>query len=145
MYLLFPAYQRLKQKTRRRTPACSSTRTVPISERSCTDIEPEEVFAPSLTPVSKQLSTLRRQGHLPRGRRWSDRILEMKGLSSERFCAISTLVLMKSGRVQWRKAEETRQDFKIVLIRQDKKFFISELFEVIQDGISLILHYWTMY
>ena len=53
--------------------------------------------------------------------------------------------LMKSGRVQWRKAEETRQDFKIVLIRQDKKFFISELFEVIQDGISLILHYWTMY
>ena len=39
--------------------------------------------------------------------------------------------LMKSGRAQWRKAEETRKDFNIVLIHQDKKFFISELFKVI--------------
>ena len=30
---------------------------------------------------------------------------------------------MKSGRVQWQEAEETRKDFNIVLIRQDKKFF----------------------
>ena len=63
--------------------------------------------------------------------------------------------LMKSGRVQWQKAEETRKYFNIVLIhqgnecftlltRQDNKFFISELFKVIQDAISLILHYWTM-
>ena len=53
--------------------------------------------------------------------------------------------LMKSGRAQWRKAEETRKDFNIVLINQDKKFFVSELFKVIQDAISLILHYRTMY
>ena len=53
--------------------------------------------------------------------------------------------LMKSGRVQWQKAEEIRKDFNIVLIHQDKKFFISELFKVIQDVISLILHYRTMY
>ena len=37
--------------------------------------------------------------------------------------------LMKSGRVQWQEAEDTRKDFNIVLIRQDKKLFISELFQ----------------
>ena len=52
--------------------------------------------------------------------------------------------LMKSGRVQWQKAEETRKDFNIVLTRQDKKFFTFELFKVIQDAISLILHCRTM-
>ena len=53
--------------------------------------------------------------------------------------------LMKCGRVQWQKAEATRKDFNIVLTRQDKKFFTSELFKVIQDATSLILHYRTMY
>ena len=52
--------------------------------------------------------------------------------------------LMKSGRAQWQKAEETRKDFNIVLIHQDKKFLISELFKVIQDAMSLILLYRTM-
>ena len=47
---------------------------------------------------------------------------------------------MQCGRVEWQKAEETRKDFNIVLIHQDKKFIISELFKVIQDAISLILH-----
>ena len=32
----------------------------------------------------------------------------------------------------------------IVLTRQGKKFFISELFKVIQDAIPLILHFRTM-
>ena len=45
---------------------------------------------------------------------------------------------MKSGRAQWQKAEETRKDFNIVLIHQDKKFFISDFFKVIQDAIPLI-------
>ena len=45
---------------------------------------------------------------------------------------------------RWQEAEVTRKDFNIVLIRQDKKFFFSELFKVIQDAISLILHYRTM-
>ena len=52
---------------------------------------------------------------------------------------------MKSEREQWQKAEETRTYTSIVLIHQDKKFFISELFKVIQDAISLIFHYRTMY
>ena len=52
--------------------------------------------------------------------------------------------LMKCGRVNWQETEATRKDFITVLIRQDKKFFTSELFKVIQDAISLILHYRTM-
>ena len=36
------------------------------------------------------------------------------------LCTLNT-GLMKCGRVQWQEAEETRKDFIIVLIRQDKK------------------------
>ena len=59
---------------------------------------------------------------------------------------LRTLVfgLMKCGRVAWQEAEATRKYFNVVLIHQDKKFFISELFKVIQDAISLILHFRTM-
>ena len=40
-------------------------KTVPIGERHWTDIEPED-YSPIAHPVSKQLSTLLRHGHLPR-------------------------------------------------------------------------------
>ena len=63
--LAFASRSKAKAKPRRRTPACSSTRTVPISERSWTDIEPEG-YSPIAFPVSKQLSTLLRHGDLPR-------------------------------------------------------------------------------
>ena len=39
--LAFASQSKAKAKPRRRTSACSSTRTVPICERSWTDIEPE--------------------------------------------------------------------------------------------------------
>ena len=39
------------------------------------------------------------------------------------------------GRAKWQEAEATRKDFNIVLTRQDKKFFTSELFKVMQDAI----------
>ena len=48
--------------------------------------------------------------------------------------------LMMYGRTRWQEAEATRKDFKIVLTRQDKKFFTSELFKAIQDAILMILH-----
>ena len=51
---------------------------------------------------------------------------------------------MMYGKAQWQKEEETRKDFSTVLILQEK-FFTSELFKVIQDAISLILHYRTKY
>ena len=52
--------------------------------------------------------------------------------------------LMMCGRARWQEAEATREDFNTVLIRQDKKFLISELFTVIRDAIPLILLCRTM-
>ena len=63
--LAFASRSKDKAKPRRRTPVCSSTRTVPICERSWTDIEPEN-YSSIAYPVSKQLSTLLRHGHLLR-------------------------------------------------------------------------------
>ena len=48
------------------------------------------------------------------------------------------------GRARWQEAEATRKDINVVLTRQDKKFFISEPFMVIQDAIPLILDFGTM-
>ena len=67
------------------------------------------------------------------------KILEIKRLSSEQILSTFNVGLMKCGRVKWQEAEVTRKDFKNVLIHQDKKFFISELMNVIQDEIPLIL------
>ena len=63
--LAFASRSKAKGKPGRRTLAWSSTRTVPVSERSWTDIEPETCSSVAY-PVSKQLSTLLRHGHLPR-------------------------------------------------------------------------------
>ena len=48
--------------------------------------------------------------------------------------SILNIGLMKCGRAKWQEAEATRKYFNIVLIHQDKKFFISEFFKVIQDA-----------
>ena len=63
--LAFASRSKAKAKPQRRTLASSSTKTVPIGERRWTDIEPEE-NSPVAFPVSRQLSTLLRHGHLPR-------------------------------------------------------------------------------
>ena len=65
MYLLLRADQKPKAKPRRRISASSSTRTLPIGERTWTDIEPAD-YSPIDYPVSKELSTLLRHGGLPR-------------------------------------------------------------------------------
>ena len=140
MYLFFASRSKAKAKPQRRTPASSSTRTVLIRERKRTDIEPG---APSKQayPVSKQLSTLLRHGHLPP--REYDGAIEfwrIKDYLRNHFVRSQHW----SDEMYGKKAEETRKDFNIVLIHQDKKFFIFELFKVIQFAISLILHYRTM-
>ena len=52
--------------------------------------------------------------------------------------------LTKSGRAPWQEEEDTREDFSIVLILQDRKSCTSELFKVIQEATLLILHYRTI-
>ena len=66
-----------------------------------------------------------------------------KRLSSGRFLRALNIGLMKNGRAAWQEKDETRKDFSIVLMLQEK-FFTSELFKVIQDAISLIILYRTM-
>ena len=63
--LAFASRSKAKAKPRRRTSACSSTRTVLICERSWTDVEPG-TYSHIAYPVSKRLSTLLRHGDLPR-------------------------------------------------------------------------------
>ena len=63
--LAFASRSKAEAKQRRRTLACTSTKTVPISERTWTDIEQED-YSPKAYPVSKPLSNLLRHGDLPR-------------------------------------------------------------------------------
>ena len=63
--LAFASRSKAKAKPRRSTPASSSTKTVPIGERTWTDIEPQD-YSSIAYPVSKQLSTFLRHGHLLR-------------------------------------------------------------------------------
>ena len=64
-YLRFQADQRLKQKKRRTSIACSSLRTVPILERTWIDIEPGAQFDQA-HPVAKIINNLFRRGGSPR-------------------------------------------------------------------------------
>ena len=61
----FASRSKAKAKPQRRSSASSSTKTIPIGERTWTDIEPQE-YSLSDYPVSTQLSTLLRHDDLPR-------------------------------------------------------------------------------
>ena len=61
----FASRSKAKAKPRRPASACSSTRTVPICERSWTDIEPG-TQSNQAYPVAKRLNTLLRHGQLLR-------------------------------------------------------------------------------
>ena len=62
--LAFASRSKAKAKPQRPISASSSTKTVPIGERTWTDIEPQD-YSSTDYPVSKQLITLLRHGHLP--------------------------------------------------------------------------------
>ena len=61
----FASRTKAKAKPQRRTSASSSTKTIPIGERTWTDIEPQE-YSLSDYSVSKKLVNLLRHGSLPR-------------------------------------------------------------------------------
>ena len=63
--LAFANRSKAEAKPQRRIFASSSTKIVPTGEGTWTDIEPQH-YSPIDYPVSKQLSTLLRHGHLPR-------------------------------------------------------------------------------
>ena len=61
----FASRTKAKAKPQRRTSASSSTKTIPIGERTWTDIEAQE-YSLSDYPVSKKLINILRHGSLPR-------------------------------------------------------------------------------
>ena len=63
--LAFASRAKAEAKPRRRTSAGSSTRTLPICERSWTDIEPGD-YSSIAFPVSQRMTTLLRHGQLLR-------------------------------------------------------------------------------
>ena len=76
MYLLLRADQKAEAKPRKRTSACSSTRTVPICDISWTDIEPG-TYSHIAFPVSKTTESSSSSWWSTTRRRWSDWILEI--------------------------------------------------------------------
>ena len=75
--LAFASRSTAKLKPRRRTSACSSTRTILICERSWTDIGPE-TYSPIACPVSKRLKFWRFKDYLrnefEHSQHWSDEV-----------------------------------------------------------------------
>ena len=138
--LAFASRSKAKEKPRRRTSVCSSTRIVPTFERSCTHVEPG-TYSHIVFPWTKRLRTLR-HGHLPREEEGAIEFWRIKDCL--RYLRTLCIGLMESGRVQWQEVEDTRKENKKVLTRQVKTFLTSELFKVIQDAIPLILHYRIM-
>ena len=67
---------------------------------------------------------------------------ELKTIFKNISCIV-IIGLTTGGRKAWQEKEEARKDTSIVLIHQEQSC-TSELFKVIQDAVSLILHYRTM-
>ena len=134
--LAFASRSKAKAKPPRRISASSSTKTVPIGERTWTDIEPQD-YSTTDYPVSKKLINLLRHGHLLR----------------EEDGAIEFWRLKDYLRNEFEYSQYWSDDVwksKMAKVGGNKKRFqyctdpSGELFKVIQDAISLILHYRTM-
>ena len=138
----FWSRSKAKAKPQKRDSASSSTRTIPVGERTWTDIEPQK-YSFSDYPVSKKLVNLLRHGSLPRENDGAIEFWRIEDYLQNHFMFLSTFGLAKSGRAAWQEEEESRKYFSIVLILQEQ-FCTSELSKVIQDAILLILHYRTM-
>ena len=136
--LAFASRSKAKAKPQRRTPASSSTKTVPIGERTWTDIEPEGC-SPIAYPVSKQLSTLLRHGDLPREEDGAIEFWRLKDYLRNGFVRSQHW----SGEV-WKstmaKGGGTKKRFQYCTDPSGE-----EILYLRADATSLILHYRTMY
>ena len=109
----FASRSKATAKPQRRDSASSSTRTIPIGERTWTDVEPQD-FSPTDHPARKKLNHLPRHGSQPR----DDGAIEFFKFTDflhNHFLHLD-IGLMKSGRASWQKEEERRKYFKIVMI-----------------------------
>ena len=143
MYLLLWADKRLKQNHEDALLPAHLQDLFPISERSWTDIEPENYL--SITyPVSEQLSTLLRHGSLPREVDGAIEFWRLKDYLRNKF-----EYSQHRSHEMWKStmAKRRRKQDKISILYRSIKTrnsFTSELLKVIQDAILLILHHRTM-
>ena len=138
----FASRSKAEVKPQRREPASSSTRTVPIGDRTWTEIEPGK-YSISDYEVSKKLIHLLRHGSLPRDNDGAIEFWRIKDYLQKHFLYCHHWCDEKSGRTAWQEEEDKRKDFSSVLILQEQ-FCTSELFKSIQDAILSILLYKTM-
>ena len=141
MRVILQADQRQKQKPQKQDFASSSTRTVPIRERTWTDVEPGKQSL-SDYPVSKKLFHLLRHGSQPRDNDGAIEFWRIKDNLQKHF-----LYCHHWSDEKWKSSMAggggEKKYFSVVLILQEQ-FCTSELFKVIQDAVFLILHYRTM-
>ena len=138
----FASRSTAKAKPQRHISASSSKKTVPIGERTWTDIDPQD-YSPIDYPVSKKLINLRRHGSQPREDDGAIEFWRIKDNLQKHF-----LYCHHWSDEKWKKSMAgggggNKKRFQCCTDRSGE-FFTSELFKVIQDAISLILHYRTM-
>ena len=141
MQVILQADQRPKQNHKDAILPAHPQEPILVGERTWTDIERQKYSLSDYT-VSRQLSTLLRQGNLPRDDGGAIEFWRREIVFRINLCFV-IIGLTKSGRAAWQEEEETRKHFTVVLILQEQ-FCTSELSKVIQDAILLILHCRTM-
>ena len=129
----FASRSKAKAKPQRRISASSSTKTLPIGERTWTDVEPGE-YSISDYSVSKKLINLLRQGGLPREDDGAIEFWKLKRLSAEPFCAFSTLVWWN---VEEHHGKRRRKQEQISVLYSSSRSFRTQSY--------LSFHYRTMY
>ena len=133
----FASRTKAKAKQQKRDSASSSTRTIPIGERTWTDVEPGK-YSSSDYPMLKKLIHLLRHGSLPRD---NDGAIEFWRLKDHHqnhlvFCHHRPDEKWKNSMAG---GGDKRKYSSTVLILQEQ-LCISELFKDILDAILLILH-----
>ena len=132
----FASRSKAEAKPRRSSTTCSSSRIVPILERTWIDIEPGAQFDHAY-PVAKRLNTLLRHGELPREEDGAIEFWRLKDDLQNKF-EYSQCWSDDVWKSKMAGGGGNKKRF------QYCKFFTSELFKVIQDAIPLILHFTTM-
>ena len=116
------AYQRLKQNNRDVLLSAHPPKIISFGGKKMNWYWARRLFVSRL-PSVKKLGTLLTDGHPPREKRWSDWVLEIHEVSSERSCAILSLVWWKVEKYNVKSGGKTRKTFNIVLDPSKQTFF----------------------
>ena len=123
--LAFASRSKAKTKPQRRILASPSTRTLPIGERKWTDVEPEVLFASSITQCQNNWVLFFVMVI------YLEKMMERLNSRDQKIVFGTNLSDLNIGLLNWKstmaKGGGNKKRFHFVLTHQDKKFFISEL------------------